>query len=78
MRCLPHVQVDASAFDSLTKCIYEGDFDKCEKVPSGEDGGFLIQPLGGIAIDMAGPARYCCHRFVATCYVRGIYRLQGL
>lgn len=43
---------------ALTECIYEGDFDKCEKVPAGEDGGFLIQPLGGIAIDMAGPARY--------------------
>ncbi|CAM9112449.1 unnamed protein product, partial [Laminaria digitata] len=58
-KTLPHDslgQVDASAFDSLTECIYEGDFDKCEKVPSGEDGGFLIQPLGGIAIDMAGPA----------------------
>lgn len=62
--CLLHlcwivrVQVDASAFAALTECIYEGAFDKCENVPSGEDGGFLIQPLGGIAIDMAGPARY--------------------
>lgn len=50
--------MDPDAFDALVECIAEGDFDKCEQVPAGNDDSFLIQPIGGIAVDMAGPARY--------------------
>ena len=51
-------QVDPAAFDLLVECIAEGDFDKCEEVPAGDGAGFLIQPIGGLAVDMAGPTRY--------------------
>lgn len=50
-------QVVPEAFEALVECIAEGDFDKCEQVPAGDENGFLIQPIGGIAVDMAGPAR---------------------
>lgn len=50
--------MDASAFASLTECIAEASFEKCEQVPAGDSNGYLIQPLGGIAVGMAGPARY--------------------
>ena len=56
-------QVDPLAFDALEECIAKGGYALCEDVPSGDANGFLIQPLGGIAVDMAGPARYdseCC------------------
>lgn len=52
------LQVDPAAFDLMVECIAESDFNKCEKVPAGESNGFLIQPVGGMAVDMAGPARY--------------------
>ena len=56
-------QVDPGAFAALIECISEGDFDTCEQVPAGDDDGFLVNPLGGLATDMAGPARYqCCVR----------------
>lgn len=51
-------QVDPDAFDLLVECIAESDFDKCEQVPAGDENGFLIQPIGGTAVDMAGAARY--------------------
>lgn len=51
-------QVDPDAFNALVECIAEGNFDTCEQVPAGVENGFLIQPIGGIAVDMAGPARY--------------------
>ena len=51
-------QVDSAAFDALIECIAEGDFDTCEQVPAGDEDGFLVNPLGGIAVDMAGPAGY--------------------
>ncbi|CAN0414811.1 unnamed protein product, partial [Scytosiphon promiscuus] len=57
-KTLPHDelgQVDPAAFDLLVECIAEGDFDKCEEVPAGDGAGFLIQPIGGLAVDMAGP-----------------------
>ena len=52
------LQVDSDAFDALIDCISEGDFDTCEQVPAGDEDGFLVNPLGGLAINMAGPARY--------------------
>ncbi|CAM9166878.1 unnamed protein product, partial [Laminaria digitata] len=58
-KSLPHDslgQVDSIAFDALTECVAEGDFGKCEQVPAGDEDGFLVNPLGGLAIDMAGPA----------------------
>ncbi|CAM9376610.1 unnamed protein product [Laminaria digitata] len=60
-KSLPHDslgQVDSVAFDALTECIAEGDFDKCELVPAGDDDGFLSNPLGGIAVEMAGAASH--------------------
>ncbi|CAN0335607.1 unnamed protein product, partial [Scytosiphon promiscuus] len=59
-KTLPHNelgQVDPAAFDLMVECIAESDFNKCENVPAGEENGFLIQPIGCIAVDMAGPAR---------------------
>ena len=53
------LQVDTDAFDALIECISEGDFDTCEKVPAGDEDGFLVNPLGSLAVNMAGPARYC-------------------
>ena len=52
------LQVDNDAFDALIDCISEGDFDTCEQVPAGDEDGFLVNPLGGLATNMAGPARY--------------------
>ncbi|CAN0483879.1 unnamed protein product, partial [Scytosiphon promiscuus] len=49
-------QVDTEAFDALTECIAQGDFDTCEEVPAGDEDGFLVNPLGGLAVNMAGPA----------------------
>ena len=51
-------QVDSEAFDALIQCIAEGDFDTCQEVPAGDDDGFLVNPLGGLAVDMAGAAGY--------------------
>ncbi|CAN0380665.1 unnamed protein product, partial [Laminaria digitata] len=56
---LPHDslgQVDSVDFDALTECIAQGDFDTCELVPAGNDDGRLSNPLGGIAVEMAGAA----------------------
>lgn len=50
-------QVDEEAFEALQECIFSGDSDSCEAVPAGESTGFLINPTGGVAIPMAGPAR---------------------
>ena len=64
MFCLPlslqptTFQVDSDAFDALIECIAEGDFDTCQEVPAGDDDGFLVNPLGGLAVDMAGAAGY--------------------
>ena len=44
------------AFAALLECIAGAEFDKCEQVPSGDADGYLINPLGGMAVDMAGPA----------------------
>lgn len=49
-------QVDPDAFAALQDCIYSGNFDTCESVPAGDPNGFLINPLGGISVDMSGPA----------------------
>lgn len=54
---LSPLQVDPAAFAALTECIAESDFEKCDNVPSGDDDGYLINPLGGMAVDMAGPSR---------------------
>lgn len=50
-------QVDETAFQALENCISKDDFDTCEGVAAGESSGFLINPIGGIAVDMMGPAR---------------------
>ncbi|CAM9161286.1 unnamed protein product [Laminaria digitata] len=58
-KTLPHDeygQVDPDAFEALLECVAEGDFDKCEQVPAGDESGFLIQPIGGNAVDFTGPA----------------------
>ena len=52
-----HLQVDPTAFDALVECVASADFDICEQVPAGGTEN-LENPLGGIATDMAGPARY--------------------
>ncbi|CAM9093102.1 unnamed protein product [Laminaria digitata] len=60
-KSLPHDslgQVDSKAFDALTECVTEGDFALCEQVPAGDEDGLLVNPLGGIAVDMAGPASH--------------------
>ena len=54
------IQVDSEDFDALTECIADGDFDKCEQVLAGDEDGVLVNPLGGLAFDMAGPAGYVC------------------
>ena len=51
------MQVDPTAFDALVECVASADFDTCEAVPAGGTEN-LENPLGGIATDMAGPARY--------------------
>ena len=45
-------------FAKLVECIAEADFDKCNDVRAGDRDGYLINPLGGIAVDMSGPTRY--------------------
>lgn len=56
-RCFPpSLQVDPGAFAALQHCIFSGDFYACEQVPAGDESGYLINPLGGIAVDMAAPA----------------------
>lgn len=52
------LQVDTAAYSALRDCIYEGDFDTCEAVPSGDSSGFLINPIAGFGIDLAGAARW--------------------
>lgn len=52
------LQVDPDAFAALEACVAEGTYETCEEVPAGDDNGFLIQPIGGNAVDMIGPARY--------------------
>nr|CAF04025.1 vanadium-dependent iodoperoxidase 1 [Laminaria digitata] len=57
-KSLPHDslgQVNSEDFDLLMECIAQGDFDTCELVPAGDDGR-LSNPLGGIAVEMAGAA----------------------
>ncbi|CAN0356438.1 unnamed protein product, partial [Laminaria digitata] len=44
------------AFASLKTCISKGDVEICELVPAGYDTGYLVNPLGGIAVDMMGPS----------------------
>ena len=56
--CSAAYQVDSKAFDALLECIAEGDLDTCEQVPAGDEDGFLVNPLGGLAVDMSGPAGY--------------------
>lgn len=50
-------QVLPEAFDTLVECITQADFDICEAVPKGDPSGRLVNPLGGVSVDMAGPAR---------------------
>lgn len=50
--------MDPDAYDALLECVGGGAYDKCETVPAGDDYGFLIQPIGGIAVENTGPARY--------------------
>ena len=50
--------MDPEAFDSLVQCVTEGSFDTCEAVPQGDSNGFLANPLGGVSVEMAGPAGY--------------------
>ena len=50
--------MDPEAFDSLVQCITEGSFDVCEAVPQGDSNGFFANSLGGISVEMAGPAGY--------------------
>lgn len=47
-----------AAYSALRDCISEGDCDTCEAVPSGDSAGYLINPIAGFGIDMAGPARW--------------------
>lgn len=49
-------QVDVAAFADLQECIFSGSFTVCEDVPPGAPGAQLINPLGPIPIDMAGPS----------------------
>lgn len=49
--------MDSEAFKALIECVSEANFDKCELVPAGDETGYLINPLGGLAVDMAGAAR---------------------
>lgn len=49
--------MDAEAYTALLECVGEGSIDKCESVPAGDPAGFLIQPVGGIAVESTGPAR---------------------
>ena len=62
---LPAILQEASAaFGALIKCISEGYFGTGEHVPGRDEDGFLVNPLGGIAVDMAGPARYVCYQLL--------------
>eukprot|EP00903_Cladosiphon_okamuranus_P011260 g10618.t1 len=58
-KTLPHDEfgrVDEDAFRSLEDCIYSGEYGACETVPAGASTGCLVNPTGGRAIDMTGPA----------------------
>eukprot|EP00752_Nemacystus_decipiens_P010080 g8982.t1 len=58
-KTLPHDEfgrVDEGAFQALEDCIYSGEYGVCEAVPAGEPTGCLVNPTGGRAVDMAGPA----------------------
>ena len=69
------------AFDALIECIAEGDFDTCQEVPAGNDDGFLVNPLGGLAVDMAGAAGYDCvlqHEVRSTCPFKLIMTTERL
>ena len=52
-RCM---QVDPQAFDTLVECVTQGNFDTCESIGQGDPSGKLVNPLGGISVDLAGPA----------------------
>lgn len=58
--------MDPDAFDALLECVGGGAFDKCETVPAGDDYGFLVQPIGGIAVESTGPAR--CGDYLAVMF----------
>ncbi|CAM9570084.1 unnamed protein product [Ectocarpus sp. 13 AM-2016] len=49
-------QVNEDTYQALKDCIFSGDFATCEAVPAGEPTGYLVNPVGGMALDMAGPA----------------------
>lgn len=49
--------MDEDAFKALIACVSEGTIETCDLVPAGE-GAKLSNPIAGIAVDMAGPARY--------------------
>lgn len=50
-------QVKQGAFNDLLECVTVGDFDTCDAIKQGDPNGRLVNPLGGISVDMAGPAR---------------------
>lgn len=52
------LQVDPDAFAALIECIAGREFDKCDQVPAGDEDGYLVNPMGGTSVDMAGPAGY--------------------
>ena len=74
--CSAAYQVDSKAFDALLECIAEGDLDTCEQVPAGDEDGFLVNPLGGLAVDMSGPAGYVL-KFVFS-HICHHYRAESL
>ena len=64
------LQVLPEAFDALLECVAEGTLDKCEVVPAGDEEGFLVQPIGGIAVESTGPARCgVCFSAILTTFV---------
>ena len=67
--------MDSKAFDALLECIAEGDLDTCEQVPAGDEDGFLVNPLGGPAVDMSGPAGYVLNFVFSHIYH---YRAESL
>ena len=52
----PCTQVDPQAFDTLVECVTQGNYDTCESIGQGDPSGKLVNPLGGISVDLAGPA----------------------
>lgn len=58
------LQVGSEALDNLAE--YEGgvEFKTCEQGPGGDEDDFLVNLLGGIAVDMSGPAGLVCvHKY---------------